>query len=85
MDAILTTATNTPRYELGIDRVQYSNPIAPVKRTITISQPDFGFIVQVGCQTIAIESKEKLLKNLKAYLDDPAAFEKAWDKNKKLS
>lgn len=54
------------------------------RRSIIIDQKDFGYLVTVGCQHLAIETPEKLIKNLKAYLDDPAAFENAWAKKKKL-
>lgn len=55
-------------------------PAAPIPspnraRTLSIQQLDHGYLVNVGCQSIAIESK-KLVANLAAYLNDPGAIEK---------
>jgi len=53
-------------------------------REINIKPCDFGFNVTIGCQTFAVESSKKLLKNLKAYFKDPATVEHEWLVNKKL-
>jgi hypothetical protein len=53
-------------------------------REIKILQQDLGFIVAVGCQTFAIETKEKLIRNLTAYLENPNEVERKWMRNKEL-
>jgi hypothetical protein len=37
-----------------------------------------GYVVSVGCATMAIESTDKLRELFNAYLDDPDKFEKEW-------
>lgn len=39
--------------------------------SITIEPQSVGYLVRVGCQTFAIESKERLIEKLTAYLIDP--------------
>ncbi len=53
-------------------------------RSISINPQNYGYCVQVGCQSFAIETKEKLIENLKAFLDDPSGVEEQWMKNKIL-
>lgn len=52
-------------------------------RNISIEPLDSGYIVRVGCQSIAVETKEKLLFNLTSYINDPAAYETLYYKNNK--
>ena len=47
-------------------------------REINIKPLSSGFLVNVGCQTVAVETVETLVSNLTAYLNNPMAFEKAW-------
>jgi hypothetical protein len=47
-------------------------------KQITIEQVDHGYIVKIGCQTIAIESAKKLGQKLTEYLKDPNGAEKKW-------
>ena len=51
---------------------------------ISIHPLDFGWNVKIGCQDFAVETSEKLIKNLEAYLNDPQGTEKKWLKDKKL-
>lgn len=87
---ITTASTNNPdfgRLEIPSMTTGYVNTlpqIAPPKRTILISPLDSGYTIQVGCKNVAIETIDKLIKNLTAYLKDPAGFEEKWHKNKKL-
>lgn len=62
-------------------------PIETPKKaySINIEQLDFGYIVRVGCQTFAVESIEKVVANLEAYLKDPKDIEKQWYSNKTLN
>jgi hypothetical protein len=50
-------------------------------RDIVIKQLDYGYTVIVGCQTFAIEDKDKLLRNLTEYLGAPGNTEKEWLSN----
>ncbi len=59
-------------------------PMPDKIRKITIEQLDFGYIAKVGCQTFAIETIEKLMTNLTAYLQDPSVIENNWNTTKKL-
>lgn len=52
------------------------NAISTVSlREINIRPLNHGFIVTVGCQTLAIETAETLVEKLTAYLKDPYATE----------
>lgn len=54
------------------------------KREINIQPIDFGYIVRVGCQTVAVETKEKLISKLTEYINDPVAAEKDYYNGKLL-
>ncbi len=47
-------------------------------REINIKPLSSGFLVNVGCQSVAVETVETLVSNLTAYLNNPMGFEKAW-------
>lgn len=47
-------------------------------KEIRITQVDHGYIVNIGCQTFAIESSKRLVKNIEKYLESPQEIEKAW-------
>jgi hypothetical protein len=72
------------RDEMGEDRgpeeVNSSN-IYEVK----IEPLSSGFLVTVGCQRVAVESPETLLKALKAYYENPSEFQRNWYKNKNIN
>jgi len=53
-------------------------------RGILIESLDYGFKVKVGCQNFAVESLNKLLINIEAYLNDPLETEKKWNSDKSL-
>ena len=53
-------------------------------REITIKPISYGFIVKVGCQTVAVEEAKTLANALSAYLLNPVDFEKDWNKAKNL-
>ena len=44
-------------------------------RSITIRQLDRGYIVEVGCQTLAITNKTELITLFVEYVNNPAATE----------
>ena len=54
------------------------------KHNVTIHSLDFGYNVKIGCQNFAVETVEKLIKNLEAFLNDPRGTEKKWTKERKL-
>lgn len=47
-------------------------------REINISPLNSGFMVRVGCQTVAVEKSETLITMLTKYLNNPSEFEKKW-------
>ena len=47
-------------------------------REINIRPLNYGYVVNIGCQTFAIESVEKLVSNLEKYLNSPNETEKEW-------
>jgi hypothetical protein len=47
-------------------------------REIKITPLSSGYLVKVGCQSVAVETNETLVKYLTKYLDNPAEFEKKW-------
>lgn len=47
-------------------------------RSINIEPLSSGYVVKVGCQTVAVETSEKLVKMLGIYLENPSEFEKKW-------
>lgn len=52
-------------------------PENPMRR-IEIQPQGYGFLVTVGCQSFAIETKERLIEKLTAYLFNPVETEKKW-------
>ena len=54
------------------------------KREINISPLDYGYIVRVGCQTLAIESKQDLIKHLTDYLNNPSETENKYQQKQLL-
>jgi len=53
-------------------------------REINIRPVDYGYVVQVGCQTFAIEDNELLIQILNEYLNNPQHIENVWMKSKVL-
>ena len=53
-------------------------PSSILARRITIKQLDHGYVVNIGCQTFAIESVGKLISNLEKYLNSPIETEEEW-------
>ena len=51
-------------------------------KTISIRQLDHGYIVEVGCQTLAIESASKLATLFTEYVLNPSATEKKYREGK---
>lgn len=51
-------------------------------REVNIRPLSSGYLVNVGCQSVAVETTETLLKTLGEYLNNPSEFERAWNRNK---
>lgn len=47
-------------------------------RSISIRQLNHGYVVEVGCQTLAIESSSKLIALFAEYVADPFATEQKY-------
>ena len=80
--------------EIGYDepqdeRAHYENEIQAESsnnlREVRIQPLDSGYLVKVGCQPVAVETNETLLRALGEYLNNPDSFERAWNKNKNRS
>lgn len=56
--------------------------LANTVREVNIKPLNSGYLVKVGCQSVAVETTETLLKALGQYLNNPDSFETAWYKNK---
>ena len=50
-------------------------------REVNIKPLNSGYLVNVGCQSVAVETTETLLKTLGEYLNNPSEFERVWNKN----
>lgn len=51
-------------------------------RDIHLQQLDKGFLIQVGCQRIAISSKKKLIRLLTVYIENPSETENLYNQGK---
>ncbi len=61
--------------------------VEPMTKEVRIRPLNHGYVVEVGCQSFAIESADKLTALINQYLKDPVEVEKAWlrkDKNNKF-
>lgn len=47
-------------------------------RQIRINPLNYGYLVEVGCQSFAIEDIDKLTKYLTLYLKSPNSIENSW-------
>lgn len=54
------------------------------KYEINIQPLDVGYVVRVGCQTIAFTNLEKMLFNLTDYLNNPRVWQEKWESSKEL-
>lgn len=53
-------------------------------RGILIEPLNYGFVVKIGCQRFAIETKERLLEKLTEYINNPMDVEKKWTRSKEI-
>ena len=54
-------------------------------RNISIKQLNYGYIVEVGCHSFAIETHHKVMIHLGKYLADPKKTEEEWFEKKTLN
>lgn len=54
------------------------------RHQITINPLNFGYLVNIGCNTFAIENVESLVSKLNSYLRNPEEVEGNWLENKIL-
>ena len=47
-------------------------------RDVKITPLSSGFLVKVGCQSVAVETNERLVDMLGKYVNDPQGFESKW-------
>lgn len=47
-------------------------------RNVLIKPVLNGWIVEVGCQQVVFDNKERMLKSISSYLDDPKETERYW-------
>ena len=45
---------------------------------VLITPLDYGFIVKVGCKRFALESRENLIRELTAYINNPGETVRGW-------
>lgn len=52
--------------------------VSSTAKRIEISPLNYGYAVNVGCQSFAIENLDTLLNMISKYLKDPKTVEKQW-------
>jgi len=81
---------DAPKMQEGCHREAINEIVRPfneldrpnIIRNITIQQLNYGYIVQVGCHSFAIENAAQLITKLSAYILQPAETEKLWQEGK---
>jgi len=82
--AMLNYATNGTQTSgrVATDTVTSSLSSKRKIRDINIRQLDHGFVVEIGCQTFAIESASTLIAKLSEYILLPEEIEVKWAEGK---
>ena len=75
---IMDTCNNQNKCDKDANNPINVEPSSILARRITIKQLDHGYVVNIGCQTFAIESVGKLISNLEKYLNSPIETEEEW-------
>lgn len=80
----LTVGTTTlPQNDRYAGEIMAPRPIEENNiRTISIRQLNHGYVVEVGCQTLAIESSSKLIALFAEYVANPQATEQKYREGK---
>jgi len=68
-------APNRPEQLISEARTTIRDPNYNKMKPIQINQVDQGFVVVVGCQTLAIETKQQLISKFIEYVNAPAETE----------
>src|ERR1700741_1334504 len=55
-----------------------TGPETPNPYPINIAKLDHGYIVEVGCQKMAVETTQKLIDKLTLYLNDPKKYHRLY-------
>lgn len=58
-------------------------PTSSVERRLIIKPVLNGYIVEVGCQTVVFETMDRMLYELRRYLENPSVVEKEYMSKKK--
>ena len=53
-------------------------------REIRITPLNYGFVVNIGCQSFAMEDRLMMIEKLNAYLENPAIAQENWLQRKVL-
>jgi hypothetical protein len=68
---------------------QLGNPVAPRNpnqiKLITIQQLSYGYVVNVGCQSFAIQNATDLISKLAEYISNPLKTEEKWERGQLFS
>lgn len=86
LNAALPNTTPIQPVEPSVDPFNgaVSNRVENTIRTFMVRQLNFGYVVEVGCHSFAIETKEKLVKLVSDYINTPDETEKKWFETKQL-
>ena len=80
LNSIDPSCLTTSRHSNGLT---YDADYHPIKKAmisdIVVKEVDFGYIVKVGCQTLAISTKEDLIKMFTEYVNDPSTVTRRWN------
>lgn len=77
-DAPLQEREVMPEPEVAIEDAMETPSPSKSLRDVKITPLSSGFLVMVGCQTVAVETPEKLLAALAKYYENPSEFERKW-------
>ena len=79
-DIQLKSGYTLPQNEIVMETEMSSDSFVEV-RGISINPLNSGYMVKVGCQSVAVETTETLIDMLNKYLTNPADFERKWYSN----
>lgn len=88
-EGISSNAPQTNRYPEPMDRCVNAAENVPTAlgsngdnkiRRLVVTEISRGYVVEVGCQTFAIETKAQLISKLSEYIMEPEKTEQKWFK-----
>lgn len=80
-DDILEALLPTQRYAEDVQEEEPACKNDNKIRNFSVRELNFGYVIDVGCHSFAIETPEKLTQLIGEYLTNPKATEKKWFKN----